>query len=317
MTPLAPNPQSYPRTPSPKSELTAAPACFEGLAQALRWLELRQMQPHSWQVFSGSSLMWRSAWYCFLHWCLPLVCGRKCPCAWQPLGLALRFATCCLDSTASLEVPLLHTKRAPQLLWLFLSYPHSPSVPSQCMQATYSISVTSPARLALTRVRYCSLWTSEHEILSERGLQSHSPKVKPRAKNAHREVGSLTKLLDPQTVITRGTTFTKNRSQCPTICDDTGFNSYSFIVLFFLSLLLSQCLFHIQHPCQKWHEPQFRLLMQTSRSTNSSNSCSTGASFKMRQLKAKGGKKLLGSHSSFGALEGRQSPVPLCNSLHK
>lgn len=149
MTPLAPNPQSYPRTPSPKSELTAAPACFEGLAQALRWLELRQMQPHSWQVFSGSSLMWRSAWYCFLHWCLPLVCGRKCPCAWQPLGLALRFATCCLDSTASLEVPLLHTKRAPQLLWLFLSYPHSPSVPSQCMQATYSISVTSPARLLL------------------------------------------------------------------------------------------------------------------------------------------------------------------------
>lgn len=89
MTPSAPNPESYPRTPSPKSELTAAPACFEGLAQALRWLELRQMQPHSWQVFSGSSLMWRSAWYCFLHWCLPPVCGRKCPCAWQPLGLTL------------------------------------------------------------------------------------------------------------------------------------------------------------------------------------------------------------------------------------
>lgn len=67
MMPSAPNPQSHPCTPSPKSELTAAPACFEGLAQALRWLELRQMQSHSWQVFSGSSLMWRSTWYCFLH----------------------------------------------------------------------------------------------------------------------------------------------------------------------------------------------------------------------------------------------------------
>lgn len=162
MTPSAPNPQSHPRTLSPKSELTAAPACFEGLAQALRWLELRQMQSHSWQVFSGSSLMWRSAWYCFLHWCLPRVCGRKCPCARQPLGLALCLASCCLNSTAYLGVPLLRTKRASQLLWLFLSCPHSRSVatpvPSQCMQATYSISVTSPATLALARARYCSLW---------------------------------------------------------------------------------------------------------------------------------------------------------------
>lgn len=91
------------------------------LAQTLKWLELRQMQPHSWQVFSGSPLMWRIAWYCFLHWCLPLARGRQCPCALWPLGTAPQFANCCPDIT--LQRPLYSTKRAPWLLWLVLSCP--------------------------------------------------------------------------------------------------------------------------------------------------------------------------------------------------
>lgn len=127
-------------------------------------------------------------------------------------------------------------------------------------------------------------------------------------------------------VITRGTTLTKTGSWCPTICDDTGLNSYSFTVLLFSPLfLLSQWLVHIQCPRQKW---QFR-------SHSSGCSCRPAGqptaqpvliqgwmsliqgSFKMRQLTAKGGKKPLGSCSSFGAPVGRQSPVLLCNSLHK
>lgn len=44
---------------------------------------------------------------------------------------------------------------------------------------------------------------------------------------------SLTKLLDPQMVITRDTTFTEIGARCPSIFDDTGLNSYSFSVLLF------------------------------------------------------------------------------------
>lgn len=116
-------------------------------------------------------------------------------------------------------------------------------------------------------------------------------------------------------VITRGTTVTKTRSQCPTICDDTGLNSFT-VLLFSSLLLLSQWLVHIQHPWQK-----SRATVQVARADQQVNQqlnlCSTGVSFKMRQLKAKGGKKATGLPLQLWSTCGKAITCPLCNSLHK
>lgn len=120
-------------------------------------------------------------------------------------------------------------------------------------------------------------------------------------------------------VITRGTTVTKTRYQCCTLCDDTGLNSYSFIAFFIIFITASP-----KAVAGPYSAPMTKITRATVQFAHADqqvnqqlNLCSTSVSFKMRQLKAKRGKKPLGSHSSFGASAGKQSPVPLCNSLHK
>lgn len=179
--PSAPNPQPHPCTPrSPLNPRWLPLQCaLKALpVQTLRWLELRQMPPHSWQVFSGSSLMWRSARYCFLHWCLPLARGRHRPCAQQPLGLTPMPSNLLPRQHCFFRGPSATLKGLLSSSGRF-SDPHEAAAPAALLLST---DARNTFHFCHFSVRVCSYpkgaqlcWIQEHEFLPEKGLRVCSP----------------------------------------------------------------------------------------------------------------------------------------------
>ena len=129
------------------------------------------MQPHSWQVFSGSSLMWRSAWYCFLHSHLPSALVREHPCARRPLGFQLAAWTGLLP-WRSLTKGLLGSSG-------WFSVAHEATASPLHLLSTHASNTFRfchlPGRVSSWQKHAQLCWIQERELPPEEELRSHSP----------------------------------------------------------------------------------------------------------------------------------------------